>query len=179
MPTTCVRRDAIGRKGLIKAMVLRAEAAAPDRQAEVCAATIVSGSGVAGGRPEAVSGAAAGDGAIKRRRIDPEVAGEDDIEEKLVQLNGEALAALVEAAVDRNEEEYDRVNVEYVSGLAAILTVLRDRSVAERTQELERALDEQREVNRKQAEEIERLTAALGRREGTEREMDGVRAMGA
>ena len=179
MLTTCIRRDAVGKKGLIKAMVLRAEAAAPDRPAEVCAATIVSGSGVAGGRPEAVSGAAAGDGAIKRRRIDPEVAGEDDIEEKLVQLNGEALAALVEAAVDRNEEEYDRVNVEYVSGLAAILTVLRDRSVAERTQELERALDEQREVNRKQAEEIERLTAALGRREGTEREMDGVRAMGA
>ena len=165
MLTTCIRRDAVGKKGLIKAMVLRAEAAAPDRPAEVCAATIVSGSGVAGGRPEAVSGAAAGDGAIKRRRIDPEVAGEDDIEEKLVQLNGEALAALVEAAVDRNEEEYDRVNVEYVSGLAAILTVLRDRSVAERTQELERALDEQREVNRKQAEEIERLTAALGRRE--------------
>ncbi len=71
------------------------------------------------------------------------------------------------------------MNVEYVSGLAAILTVLRDRSVAERTQELERALDEQREVNRKQAEEIERLTAALGRREGTEREMDGALAMGA
>ena len=133
----------------------------------MCAATIVSGSGVAGGRPEAVSGAAAGDGAIKRRRIDPEVAGagEDGIVEKLRQLNGKALTAMVKAAVDRNEEEYDRVNVEYVSGLAAILTVLRDRSVAERTQELERALDEQREVNRKQAEEIERLTAALGRRE--------------
>ena len=167
MPTTCIRRDAVGKKGLIKAMVLRAEAAAPDRQAEVCTATVASGSGVAGGRPKAVSGAEAGDAAIKRRRIDPEVAGagEDGIVEKLRQLNGKALTAMVKAAVDRNEEEYDRVNDEYVYGLAAILTVFRDRSVAERTQELERALDEQREVNRKQVEEIERLTAALGRRE--------------